>query len=324
MLNHLSLTFMSTNIPKEKWHDYIVAVESVERYRDLSDQEKEMIARSILSKKYLDLRCDWAFKYVMQNKEVLTLLLRDFISEDIDNVEMLPNEIGRLSENDKNIIMDVLCRTKSGQKFIVEMQRDKKVSFQNRMFYYGASMMHSQLGKKGDYNNLMPVYVICFMDFKLKHDTDQLVYRYMMMERDSGELYNNLLTICLCELPRLKSTRIEGMNDIESWFYILENIHNFAGEPGDLGKRFTQVMEVAQTDALPDKNKLQYLQAMVSESERLDIGQAYFEDGLEEGIAKGEAKGREQMAKAMRLKGMSEEDIQQILELAKNSALANE
>ena len=109
------------------------------------------------------------------------------------------------------------------------------------------------------------------------------------------------------------------MNDIESWFYILENIHNFAGEPGDLGKRFTQVMEVAQTDALPDKNKLQYLQAMVSESERLDIGQAYFEDGLEEGIAKGKAEGFEQMAEAMRQEGMSEDDIQRILARAKNS-----
>lgn len=226
---------MSTNIPKEKWRDYIAAVESVERYRDLSDEEKGMIARRILSKRYLDLRCDWAFKYVMQNNEVLTMLLRDFISEDIDHVEMLPNEIGRLSENDKNIIMDVLCRTKSGQKFIVEMQRDKKTSFQNRMFYYGASMLHSQLFKKDDYNILMPVYVICFMDFRLKHDTDQLVYRYMMKERDSGEVYNNLLTICLCELPRLKAKKIDGMNDIESWFYILENIHNFAGDRGILG-----------------------------------------------------------------------------------------
>ena len=326
---------MSTNIPKEKWRDYIAAVESVERYRDLSDEEKEMIARRILSKRYLDLRCDWAFKYVMQNNEVLTMLLRDFISEDIDHVEMLPNEIGRLSENDKNIIMDVLCRTKSGQKFIVEMQRDKKTSFQNRMFYYGASMLHSQLLKKDDYNILMPVYVICFMDFRLKHDTDQLVYRYMMKERDSGEVYNNLLTICLCELPRLKARKIDGMNDIESWFYILENIHNFAGDPGDFGKRFTQVMELAQTEALPDNNKLKYLQAMVSENERLDIGRAYFEDGLEEGFAKGKAEGKaeglaegkaegkaeglEDMAKALAKMGMSEAEIKKALELAKNS-----
>ncbi len=86
------------------------------------------------------------------------------------------------------------------------------------------------------------------------------------------------------------------MNDIESWLYILENIHDFTGEPGDLGKRFTQVMEVAKTDTFPDKDKLQYLQAMLSESERLDIGQAYFEDGLEEGIVKGQ----EQMVQTLK------------------------
>ena len=189
--------------------------------------------------------------------------------------------------------------------------------------------------KKDDYNILMPVYVICFMDFRLKHDTDQLVYRYMMKERDSGEVYNNLLTICLCELPRLKAKKIDGMNDIESWSYILENIHNFAGDPGDFGKRFTQVMELAQTEALPDTNKLKYLQAMVSENERLDIGRAYFEDGLEEGFAKGKAEGKaeglaegkaegkaeglEDMAKALAKMGMSEAEIKKALELAKNS-----
>ena len=37
---------------------------------------------------------------------------------------------------------------------------------------------------------------------------------------------------------------------------------------------------------LPDKEQIQYLFAMVSEHEKLDIGTAYYKDGFEEGQIK--------------------------------------
>ena len=314
---------METKLTEEQMRAFLAELDALEQYRDLSDEEKEKIARSIFSSKYMDLRCDWAFKYILQNKEILIMLLRDFISEEIADVEYLPNEIGKASETDKNIIMDVMCYAKSGQRFIVEMQRKHKTSFKNRMLYYGASMLHTQLGRAGNYASLMPVYVICFTDFKLKHETDQLVYRYMLKERDTGELYNNLLTLCFCELPRLEAKKIDGLNDIESWFYILKNIHTFAGEPGDYGQRYKPVMEAALMNPLPDANKLQYFRAMVSEEERLDIAEACYAEGFDEGKVQGKAEGLseglEQMAEAMRMKGMPENDIQEILSLAKKA-----
>ena len=326
---------MNSKLTQQQLQKFLDELDALEQYRDLSDEEKEKIAKSILSSKYMDLRCDWAFKYILQNKEILTMLLRDFISEDIEHVEYLPNEIGRASESDKNIIMDVLCYAKSGQRFIVEMQCQHKTSFKNRMLYYGASMLHTQLNRAAAYSTLMPVYVICFTNFKLKHEADQLVYRYLLKERDTGELYNNLLTICFCELPRLKAKKIDGLNDIESWFYILKNIHTFVGEPGDYGERYKSVMEAALLNPLPDANKLQYFRAMVSEEERRDIAEACYGDGFDDGMAQGKAEGLaeglaegkaegkaeglEQMAKALAQMGMFDADIQKAIELAKNS-----
>ena len=46
--------------------------------KKLTTKEKEMIVKDILSSEYLDLRCDWAFKYVMQNLDILKMLLNDF------------------------------------------------------------------------------------------------------------------------------------------------------------------------------------------------------------------------------------------------------
>ena len=58
---------------------------------------------------------------------------------------------------------------------------------------------------------------------------------------------------------------------------------------------------------------------MVSEEERLDIAEACYEEGFDEGKAEGLSEGLEQMANAMRMKGMPENDIQEILFLAKKA-----
>ena len=263
--------------------EFLNVVNEVERYRDLSDEEKEQLVLSVLEHPYMDLRCDWAFKHILQNLEILKMLLNDFLPEEIDTVSLQPNEIDKMRPDDKNVIMDVLCQSVDGRKFIVEMQREKKRSFKNRMLYYGASMIHSQLKRKQPYSALKPVYVICFMDYKMAHESEQLVYRYSLREHESGEPYGDSFSIFLCELPRLKEKSLEGLDPIHSWFYILTNMRIFAGKPEDMGKRYAVIAEAAQMRNLPVKDKIQYFRNMITEEERQDIGGAYYEDGYKEG-----------------------------------------
>jgi predicted transposase/invertase (TIGR01784 family) len=309
---------------------YVAVVSEVERYRELTEEEKEEVVRMILDRPYMDLRCDWAFKHILQNNEILKMLLSDFLPEQIESVSFLPNEIDKARADDKNIIMDVLCESADGRKFIVEMQRKKKNSFKNRMMYYGASMLHSQLKPNQSYSELTPVYVICFMDFKLTHETDQLVYRYSMRENESGEFYGNLLSIYLCELTRLKEKSLKGLDPVQSWFFILKNMRNFVGTPKDMGTRYAVVAEASRMHNLPDNEKIQYLRNMITEEERLDIGQAYYEDGLEEGMKKGIEKGkkigyeenqREVIIRLLKI-GMSPKDIATALDIPEETAKA--
>lgn len=65
---------------------YVAVVSEVERYRELTEEEKEEVVRMILDRPYMDLRCDWAFKHVLQNKEILKMLLNDFLPEQIESV----------------------------------------------------------------------------------------------------------------------------------------------------------------------------------------------------------------------------------------------
>lgn len=284
---------MNKKLTPAQMRKFVAIVNEVERYRDLSEKEKEQIVLSILDHPYMDLRCDWAFKHVMKNTDILKMLLNDFLPEEIESVEPLPNEIDKMRPDDKNVIMDVLCHTVDGTEFIVEMQRKKKTTFKNRMLYYGASMLHAQLKPREPYSALKPVYVICFMDFKMHHETDQLVYRYSLCEQDTGERYNNLLSIYFCELPRLQASGIEGLDPVQSWFYILANMRIFAGKPEDMGKRYAAIVQEARMPGFPEEEELtKYFRNMITEEEKLDIGTAYYEDGFIDGIEKGRAEGR--------------------------------
>ena len=283
---------MNLKMTPAQMRKFVAIVNEVERYRDISEKEKEQLVLSILDHPYMDLRCDWAFKHVMKNTEILKMLLNDFLPEEIESVEPQSNEIDKMRPDDKNVIMDVLCHTADGKEFIVEMQRKKKTTFKNRMLYYGASMLHAQLKPREPYSALKPVYVICFMDFKMHHETDQLVYRYSLCEQASGERYNDLLSIYFCELPRLQATAIEGLDPVQSWFYILVNMRIFAGKPEDMGKRYAAVAEEARMPGFPEEEELtKYFRNMITEEERLDIGTAYYEDGFNDGMEKGKAEG---------------------------------
>ena len=294
---------------------YVAVLNAVERYRDVSDDEKERIVRAVMERPYMDLRSDWAFKHVFGDMNLLKLLLEDVLPEEIssveplDDLEALPNEIERFRQDDKNIIMDVLVKTADGHEIIVEMQRQNKNSFKNRMLYYGASMLHGQLKQTDPYSKLRPVYVLCFMDFKMAHQTDQLLYHYTLCEVNSGERYGNLISILLFELKRLDKKGMKGLSPLESWLYILKNMGKFAGKPEEMGSRYSAVAEAARMNPLPDEDKLKYLQNMITEEELLDIREATLEEGRMEGREEGRMEAFRQVAKNLLERGMALEEI---------------
>ncbi|MBP5398060.1 MAG: PD-(D/E)XK nuclease family transposase, partial [Bacteroidales bacterium] len=186
-------------------------------------------------------------------------------------ISHLPNEIDRFLGHEKDVTMDVLCKAASGREFIVEIQRRKRLSFNNRIVYYGASMIHAQLSRGKDYAQMCPVYVICFLDYITEHTEDRLLYRYSLLEESTGERYGDQLTLCVCELPRLKKQTMEGMDNLEVWLHLFNKMFTFAKEPESLPERFAPVLDAAKMLGLRKPEQNQYLQAMISQREREDI-----------------------------------------------------
>ena len=253
---------MKNSLTPEQYAQYEAVANEYDRYRKLSPEEKEDLIISIASSTFIDLLSDWAFKHVfVHNEQNLMLLLNDILPEHIVHIEYEPNEIDHWKGDDKKVIMDVLCHTSDGRKFIVEMQRADKEFLRNRMLFYGASMIGNQLHAGDSYGQLMPVYVICFMNFRLKHETDQLIYKYQVREA-SGEVYGNQLTIYLCELPRLASKPGKSLTPVEVWFDILQNMRNFASKPELYGSKYDSIFESSRQSPIPEKDRLQYFRSM--------------------------------------------------------------
>ena len=112
-------------------------------------------------------------------------------------------------------------------------------------------------------------------------------------------LYNNLLSIYLCELTRLKENSLEGLDPVHSWFYILKNMRKFAGKPEDMGERYAAIAEAARMHDLPDEEKMQYLRNMITEEEKIELYDTGFEDGVEKGREEGREHERTAIAQKM-------------------------
>ena len=282
-----------TFLTPEQHELYLSILDEYEKYRSLSNDEKENLILQITSTPFINLLCDWAFKHVFgNNKQNLMMLLNDFLPEEVIDIEYDPNETDPLKGDDKQIIMDVMCHTKTG-KFLVEMQRSEKEGFRNRMAYYGAGSIFKQLKKGDPYQKLVPVYVICFMNFCLSHSTNQLVYHYQIREQESGEFYGNQLSIVLCELPRFILEPDRKLSPVEEWFEILRNMSNFTARPAHVNKRFDPIFEASRQTRLVELEQQQYFRAMLTEEEKQDIATAYLKRGREEGLREGFEKGME-------------------------------
>lgn len=285
---------------------YLAILNEVQRYRDLSHEEKLNLIRDIMDRPYLDLLCDWAFKHVFGNNlDLLEMLLRDILQMDLAVKEPLPNEIDKFRPDDKNIIMDVICQLRDGRRIIVEMQQEKKSGFKDRIAYYGAANFVKQLRRGEKYTEVSAVYVVCFVNFKMRH-TDcppgKIVYTYELREQDTGELYGDYISLNFCELPRLAKKSPEKMSPKEEWFHLLKNMRNFALNPKGVPERMKKVLEASRSNSLLDQEQLQYFRAMISETEKEDIATANYQDGFEDGLEKGIEKGVGQGEEKERLK----------------------
>ena len=284
--------------------------------------------------RFINFYTDFAFKKFFgtpANKEFLISFLNalldldgDYLIKDVKhlNSEKLPN-----IESDRRAIYDVYCENNKGEKSIVEMQRAPQANFIDRSLYYASFAIQEQ-GEKGflydldgnkknwDYS-LRKVYVIGVLNFIIddnpKH-TDIVTHAKLRYDEYPDELYGDKLEFINIEMPKFKKTESELEGMLDKWFFAMKNLYRLADRPKVLRelifKKLFNLAEIAKYDSTELVAYRDSLKDYLDYYNTIDYAEVKGrEQGLIEGHARGKAEGILAVAKRMKNKGMSIDDI---------------
>ena len=299
--------------------------------------------------KYIDPLTDFGFKRVFGDKEVMTAFLNDLIEPEspIDHVEYLDKEVGPESAAFRNVIYDLRCRTAAGEELIVEMQNRAQPNFRDRILFYLSRSFSTQRLRGGNWNyGLCPVIGIFFINFELSAGRPRPMRTVEMMERETGETFTDKMRAYVLELPCYrKKDETVCKSKTDYWMYNLTNMNAMGNTQeipfADKQPAFKKMFSIAEVARMSHDELRKYHISQKSywdacsvlegaRMEGLAEGRAEGmadgmakgmakgraegraegrEEGMAEGMAKGIAEGKKEIAKAMKLMGLTTEQI---------------
>ena len=264
---------------------------------------------------FVNLRSDVGFKAVFadrNNKDILIGVLNQILPPEA-RIEDIKEYSDREQQQDviygKKTVLDLVCVDKEDRTFIVEMQASEEDFFFERCVYYASGLYHLELSEGDLYGKLHPVYVVSFLNYRLRHDdeslwdTDHLVSYWQFTEKRTGMVADQTISVIFVEMTLFTKTLEECVTEFDRLFYIFKNSEGFQKIPewieeaGGISRRLAEACEVAAFDK---EKKLKY--EIDKMNERDILAQRVFAErkGFEKGYADGEAKGiADGMAKGM-------------------------
>ena len=295
-------------------------IENDVRFVGMTDEEKDAYAQRLATPEYLDLTCDWAFKYLFQSHpDLLVRLLNDILQEDIMSVEFRNTELTEISPQDKRILFDLLCRTPGGT-IMVEMQKASRFDQRDRLLFYGSRLVTRQVKRGDEEYVLAPVKVICIMNYEDEHPNSpeaKILYHYRLREIETAEPFGDRMSFYLLELPRIMRYTDEYDSPVAAWCRIFRNFAIFAKSRSEKDAEFVRLERAMRVSGLDDQEIDNYFSDMMTEKEMHPYikgaeQQGYrkgFKAGVEQGTAEGVEKGIEKVAKSMLSLGIPVEQI---------------
>ena len=260
--------------------------------------------------KYINPFTDFGFKKIFgqeYNKDLLldflnTILLRE--NDPIKEIKYKPTEQYTFTIEDRKSVFDIFCESESGERFIVEMQKNKQTYFLDRTLYYSTLPIidQAQKGVEWDYK-LSAVYVIAVMDFNLNLDGihDGCLHHVKLVELESNKVFHDKLTFVYLEMPKFKKSLEELESNEDKWLYVLKNISKLQNLPEKLqNKIFEKLFKVAEIAKYTHEEWLAYQLSLKDYRDN----KAALKTAIEEGREEGRKEGRKEGIKEERNEGM--------------------
>ena len=293
---------------------------------------KNNLTRKNTMAKYINPYTDFGFKKLF-GSELNQDLLISFLNAMFEKSSAIPKDeilditylnaekLGR-SASERKAIFDVYCTTKSGAKYIVEMQNVFQQFFKDRSVYYSSFPIREMAKKDTEEERwnyeLNKIYTFGILNFVFKDEEkdetgelktvnefsdDDLFHVVMLTDLTTGKVFYNKLVYLYLEMPKFNKTESELETMYDKWLFVLKNLSRLLERPKELQERiFTKLFEQAEIAMFTDKEYSDYEESLHN---LWDITNA-MNDAEAKGFGKGEAKGREEGLAEGRAEGLAE------------------
>jgi predicted transposase/invertase (TIGR01784 family) len=244
--------------------------------------------------KYINPYTDFGFKKLF-GEEASKNLLIDFLNQllpsrhQIVKLNFMNSEKIGASRAERKAIFDIHCENDKGERFIVEMQKEKLKFFKDRAVFYTTFPIKEQ-AEQGEWNfKLMSVYCVAILDFTFDEDRAQKDYVNNVQLKDQFcQVFYDKLTYIFIEMPRFNKQENELETHFDKWLYFLKNLENFEEIPAILQENvFMQGFRIAEIANFNKSQLAEYEESLMVYRDLKGVIDTSFEEGKMEGIEKG-------------------------------------
>lgn len=290
--------------------------------------------------KYIDLRCDFGFKYCMQDEIVMKSFLNAILEGETDRITSVKFEnveVPRENRRERGVTFDLLCTTEKEEKILIEMQNASQTYFKTRATFYVYQLMKSLIPKgfrweKMEYD--IPRIFGIFIMGKNDAYLTKAVTRTSVYDRDELTEFWDRNHNFYISLPKFKLDK-KNATTKDIWFHMfkdlgkMEKIDDSVYDRADEG--LLRLIEKAKISALSEEEQKLYDASMKALEDEIDMEEHGYKrgkaEGLTEGIAKGIAQGkaegrtegkteeRQMIISNLRLSGFSDESIAEMTKI---------
>lgn len=218
--------------------------------------------------------------------------------------------------------MDIVVRTKHGERIDIEMQVRKQDFLPKRSLYYGARQLMETLDAGDNFAELKKCVVISIVVGSMFEDTKQFHHIYRLKEIGRGVELTDTLELQYIELAKLDLNKpVTEMTELERWGAYLRSageprlsplVQRLKGQNGGIEMAETVRIKVSEDEHLRTKAMLEDKFQRTILSEMYEAKQKGLEEGREKGLEKGLQEGLTSVAQNMLREGLSLEIVQKV------------
>lgn len=275
--------------------------------------------------KYIDLRCDFGFKYCMSDPIIMKSFLNAILEGDEDKITKVKFdnvEKPASHKHKRGVIFDLYCTTSKGDSILIEMQNSCHKFFKTRANFYVYKLMDSKIKKGFAWKNMkkdISKIIGIFIMGKNMDGIDKVVTRTAECDLDTGKMFWDRHRKYFVSLPKFEFDA-NNITTKNIWINFFKNLGSMENIDPSVYKRadkgLLRLIEKAKVCALSEKDQKDYDASLKALADEINMREDGYEEGLEEGIGIGREEERVKMAKKMKLDGVDDAIISKYTDLS--------